>query len=179
LSKTCIYHSTHPQAVFPPITIAIMPTNPGFHPLLFSALHFLIFSLGDLLGQNICSISSLRIWSPYPLLTLSFSRTLFIPLFLACNLTLSSSRSLATPLINSDVLFFLILFAFGISSGYVTGSCMMSAPSLEHNPRLKDEEDLDTAATVAMFSLVSGLVLGSMASFGIRAMICGCNPFIH
>jgi len=55
---------------------------------------------------------------------------------------------------------------------------MMSAPSLEHNPRLKGRrEDVDVAATVASFCLGGGLVLGSMASFAVRAAVCDCNPF--
>jgi equilibrative nucleoside transporter 1/2/3 len=56
----------------------------------------------------------------------------------------------------------------------------MSAPSLEHNPRLKGrKDDVDVAATVANFFLVGGLVLGSFASFAVRAIICGCNPFVE
>lgn len=55
---------------------------------------------------------------------------------------------------------------------------MMSAPSLEHNPRLKGrKEDVDVAATVASFCLVGGLALGSVANFAVRAAVCGCNPF--
>lgn len=55
---------------------------------------------------------------------------------------------------------------------------MMSAPSLAHNPRLKGrKEDVDVAATVASFCLMGGLTVGSLVSFGVRATICGCNPF--
>lgn len=83
-----------------------------------------------------------------------------------------------TPLINSDLLFMLILLAFGFSNGYVSSLCMMSAASVEHNPRLKGRtEDVDVAATVASFCLVGGLALGSFASFAVKAAICGCNPF--
>lgn len=55
---------------------------------------------------------------------------------------------------------------------------MMSAPSVEHNKRLKGrKEDVDIAATVTSFCLVGGLVLGSVMSFGVRAAVCKCNPF--
>lgn len=55
---------------------------------------------------------------------------------------------------------------------------MMSAPSLEHNPRLRGRrEDVDVAATVAGFCLVGGLALGSIASFAVRGVVCACNPF--
>jgi equilibrative nucleoside transporter 1/2/3 len=72
----------------------------------------------------------------------------------------------------------LILFAFGLSNGYVASMCLMSAPSLEHNPRLKGQrEDVDVAATVSQFCLIGGLVLGSIASFIVRGAVCACNPF--
>jgi len=167
-------------AVYPPITTLVQPTNPKFHPLLFSGVHFLVFNLGDFLGRYVCSIPSLLIWSARRLLVLSVARTLFIPLFLACNIRLPSmpSEFPSSPLISSDFLFFLILFLFGATNGYVSSLCLMSAPSLEHNPRLRGRrEDVDVAATVATFCIVGGLVLGSMGSFAVRAMICGCNPF--
>lgn len=57
---------------------------------------------------------------------------------------------------------------------------MMAAPSLEHNPRLQGRrKDVDVAATVASFCLVGGLVMGSIASFAVRAAVCECNPFIQ
>jgi len=56
---------------------------------------------------------------------------------------------------------------------------MMAAPSLEHNPRLKGRaEDVDVAATVASFCLVAGLAAGGIASFAVKSVICGCNPFM-
>ncbi|KAI0347455.1 hypothetical protein BDW22DRAFT_1368089 [Trametopsis cervina] len=166
-------------AVFPPITISVLPTNPATHPLLFSAIHFFVFNVGDFFGRYICSFPRLVIWSPKRLLSLSLARTLFIPIFLMCNVqrpTLSQSAS--TAIINSDVLFMLILLAFGLSNGYVSSLCMMAAPSVEHNPRLKGRvEDVDVAATVASFCLVGGLAIGGFASFAVRAAVCDCNPF--
>jgi equilibrative nucleoside transporter 1/2/3 len=172
--------------------MAIEPVNPWFHPLLFSGLHILLFSVGDLFGRHLCSFPSLLIWSPYRLLRLSFAHTLFVPLFVACNIQLSPSRPQLSllylhplgsglppsPLINSDLVFFLILFAFGTSNGYVSSLCLMAASSLEHNKELRDEEDVDTAATIGLFCMVSGITLGSFFSFGIRAVVCRCNPFV-
>lgn len=55
---------------------------------------------------------------------------------------------------------------------------MIAAPSVTHNPRLGGRRaDVDVAATLASFFLVGGLVLGSAASFAVRARVCGCNPF--
>ncbi|KAG6856709.1 hypothetical protein H0H87_001498 [Tephrocybe sp. NHM501043] len=95
--------------------------------------------------------------------------------------TLSPSSNLpTTPIITSDLFFMLILLAFGVSNGYVSSLCMMSAPSLDHNQRLENrKEDVDVAATIVNFSLVAGLALGSIASFAVMSVVCGCNPFSH
>jgi equilibrative nucleoside transporter 1/2/3 len=165
------------QAVYPAITTSIQSTNPDIHPLLFSSTHFLVFNIGDFLGRYTCSYPIFLIWSAKHLLTLSVARTLFIPVFLMCNVQRPSIVP-SSPVISSDFFYMAILFAFGWSNGYVSSLCMMSAPSLEHNPRLKGRvEDVDTAATVASFCLVGGLALGSIASFAVRAAICNCNPF--
>jgi solute carrier family 29 (equilibrative nucleoside transporter), member 1/2/3 len=61
----------------------------------------------------------------------------------------------------------------------VSTLCQMAAPSLEHNPRLKGRrEDVDLAAVIAGFCVVGGLVSGSILSFTVRAIVCGCNPFV-
>ena len=96
-----------------------------------------------------------------------------------CNIQRSSASTTATTaVISSDYLYMFILLIFGLSNGYVSSLCMMAAPSVEHNPRLKGRlEDVDVAATVASFCLVGGLAVGSFGSFGVRAAVCNCNPF--
>ncbi|KAI9448341.1 nucleoside transporter-domain-containing protein [Lactarius indigo] len=166
-------------SVFPTITISIVPTNPAIHPLFFSSLHFLVFGIGDWFGRYLCSIPRLLVWSAKNLLGLSLARTLFIPLFLACNLQRDASSPSAPPMISSDALFMLLLFAFALSNGYVSSMCLMSASSLEHNPQLMGrKEDVDLAAPIASFCIVGGLVIGSVLSFIVRAIVCGCNPFL-
>lgn len=49
------------------------------------------------------------------ILLLSASRLLFVPLFLGCNLSTSSSGAI----FHSDLIYFLFLIAFGITNGYV------------------------------------------------------------
>jgi len=166
------------QSVFPTITISIVSTNPAIHPLLFSSLHFVVYNVGDWFGRYLCGIPRLLIWCARRLLILSLLRTLFIPLFLACNLQHDASSPSTPPIINSDLLFMLLLFAFGVSNGYVSSMGLIAAPSLEHNPRLKGrKEDVDIAAPIASFCLVGGLVIGSILSFIVRAIVCSCNPF--
>jgi len=165
-------------AVFPPITISIAPTNPATNPLLFSVFHFLVFNVGDLTGRYLCSIPRLYIWSPRKLLSLSIARTLFIPIFLLCNVQRGSSTVPMMAFISSDVLYMFILLLFGVSNGYVSSLFMMSVSSVEHNAYLRGRvEDVDVAATVASFFLIGGLVIGSFASFAVRAAVCNCNPF--
>ncbi|KAH8106313.1 nucleoside transporter-domain-containing protein [Cristinia sonorae] len=165
-------------SVFPPITISIVPTNPATHPLLFSAVHFLVFNVGDFTGRTICSYPRLLVWSSRRLSVFSFARTLFIPIFLLCNIQRGGSSTAAPAFINSDIIYMLILLTFGATNGYVSTLLMMSASSVEHNPYLRGRvEDVDVAATVASFFLIGGLALGSFASFAVRAAICDCNPF--
>lgn len=176
-------------SVFPPITASIRSTNPVppsetgrisiFSPILFTSLHFLVFNIGDYVGRAVCSNPRVHISSGRRLLTLSALRTIFIPLFLACNVQRPSATPSVTspPLINSDFLFFLILLVFGISNGFVGTMCMIAAPSPSYNPRLKKEQ-IEIAATLAQFSLVGGLAVGSVFSFGVKAAVCQCNPFI-
>ncbi|KAI0356513.1 hypothetical protein OH77DRAFT_1423442 [Trametes cingulata] len=166
-------------AVFPPITVSVLPTNPSVHALIFSAVHFLMFNIGDFAGRSICSLPSFHVWSARRLLTLSLLRTLFIPLFLMCNVQWASASTSSGPIISSDIIFMTIVLFFGLTNGYVSSMCMMAAPSLAHNPRLKGKvEDVDVAATVASFCLVGGLAMGSVLSFAVRALVCDCNPFI-
>lgn len=55
--------------------------------------------------------------------------------------------------------------------------CMIAASSPAHNPRIKKEQ-VEVAATLAQFSLVGGLAVGSVFSFGVKAAVRQCNPFI-
>ncbi|KAH9927120.1 nucleoside transporter-domain-containing protein [Epithele typhae] len=166
-------------AVFPPITVSVTSTNPAVHPLVFTAVHFLMFNLGDFGGRTLCSFPRLHVWSARRLALLALLRTLFVPLFLLCNVQWGAGAGAArSPVISSDAAFMLLMLLFGGSSGYVSSMCMMAAPSLAHNPRLGGRaEDVDVAATVASFFLVGGLAVGSVVSFAVRGAVCDCNPF--
>ncbi|KAH8115795.1 hypothetical protein DFH11DRAFT_1305599 [Phellopilus nigrolimitatus] len=63
VAVACVFLVT--LSVFPPITASVQPTNPSFHPLLFTSVHFLIFNIGDLAGRYpLCHTSSSRLVSP-------------------------------------------------------------------------------------------------------------------
>jgi len=107
----------------------------------------------------------------------SIVRTLFIPIFLLCNIQRPGSHGL--PVISSDLVYMLLVGALGLSNGYVSTLGMLGACSLEHNPRLHRREDVPVASTIISFCLVVGLAIGGFGSFGVRAVICECNPFLE
>lgn len=169
-------------------------------------LHFVIFNsksiattfglwkltsyiVGDYIGRTyLASYSALNLTSPRRILFLSLGRTLFIPVFFACNVTPREVGN--TPFINSDILYFLIILLFSMTNGYVPppflsrimntrvnlyarylGSlCMVVSSSPDLNPRIKADER-DVAATLASFCLVAGLAAGSLASFAVGAAV--------
>ncbi|EJD54145.1 hypothetical protein AURDEDRAFT_96686 [Auricularia subglabra TFB-10046 SS5] len=159
-------------SVFPAITASVKPSHPApdgtpslAHPYMFTALHFLLFNIGDWLGRYLCSFPRFVIWNGKVLAILAVIRTLFIPLFLSCNFGTAAATGA------SDVWFFVLVLALGTSNGWLSSLCMMSAPDIVHNPRLAGREDVDTAATIASFCLVGGLSLGSIVSFGVSAFV--------
>ncbi|CAE6393092.1 unnamed protein product [Rhizoctonia solani] len=165
-------------SVFPPITAYVAPTSSSmFTPSTFIAFHFLVFNVGDYLGRFACAYPMFQFWKRKQLASYSLSRVLFIPLILMCNVRAPGMGLDKTPLFNSDFIFFFLVFLLGFTNGHCCGLCMMSAPSTEHNGRIRSEQ-VDTAAMVAQFSLVGGLAAGSAASFAVRRMVCGCNPFL-
>lgn len=88
------------------------------HPLVFTAFHFLLFNFGDWIGRWLCKFKFFLFWSGPSLLLSSLLRLLFIPLILACASYIKDTQP-RTPFIQSDLPFFLILSAFGISNGYL------------------------------------------------------------
>lgn len=145
---------------------------------IFSAIHFLVFNVGDWVGRYLCRFPVLQVWVASKLVTLSLLRMLFIPLFLACNVVPPTSLpsyspfliSMTKPIIASDATYVFILLLFGISNGHLGSSCMMAAPSLEHNRRLRRDE-VDSAAVVAGFCLNAGLLLGGAGSFLVGGLV--------
>ena len=146
--------------------------NARIHPLLFTAVHFLAFYTGDLLGRYSCSFPRLLVWSGKKILAMSLSRTLFIPLLLLCNVDRPATTIPVPPIIHSDILFMIIMLTMGYTYGYVTTMAVLAVSSLEHNPRLKGRrEDVDVAATLGGSFVIVGLAVGALSSFGVQAMV--------
>ncbi|KAG8213954.1 equilibrative nucleoside transporter [Butyriboletus roseoflavus] len=166
------YVFTVTLAVFPAITARVQPVNPRIHPLLFTAVHYLVFNIGDLVGRHSCTFPRLLVWSPKKILAMSLSRTLFVPLILLCNVYRPTTTTPVSPIINSDILFMIILLTMGYTNGFVSSIATLAVSSLEHNPRLEGRrEDVDVAATLGGTFAIVGLASGALCSFGVQAMI--------
>ncbi|KAA1118585.1 hypothetical protein PGTUg99_011628 [Puccinia graminis f. sp. tritici] len=152
---------------------ALMTTSNGsrfldnwYKPTIFIPLHFVIFNLGDwtgrILPQLLPGLSQRLIQKKTILYTLSGMRTVFIPLFLVCNVDYSS-----IVFFRSDLIYLIILVCFSISNGYLS-ALIMTAGVIE--PTLKPNE-VDVAATCLSFYLTSGLAAGSLISFAVKAIV--------
>ncbi|BGP61543.1 hypothetical protein NBRC10512_006748 [Rhodotorula toruloides] len=165
-------------AVFPSITATIVSVKTGEpdvklfqRPELFVPLGFAVFAAGDWLGRVMPQWEKLA-WTNWKILMgISVARLIFVPLFLMCNQTAGGA---GRAIIRSDVAFFLIMFAFAVSNGYISTLIMLASvvePSLE-------QEEIEVAATCLAFYLTAGLSAGSFLSFAVRAATCRCNPFV-
>ncbi|KAI9823044.1 MAG: hypothetical protein M1832_002698 [Thelocarpon impressellum] len=156
--------------LFPVFSQAILSVQPPgsssrlFEPDSFIPLALLFWNAGDLLGRLSTGIPALSFPSTSPpqlLLLAALLRTLFIPLYLACNIP-----SQQPPLIASDLFYLVVVqFGFGLTNGWLGSSCMIAAP------RAVEEDEREAAGGFMGLCLVAGLTAGSLASFGAAAWI--------
>ncbi|CAE7169256.1 unnamed protein product [Rhizoctonia solani] len=145
--------------VFPAVTTRIEPVDPATNPLVFNALHFLVFNIADLTGRAMVSMD-LFPSGDAALIVYSLARTIFVPAFIVCNAT-----GHWPTLITSDVTYMLVLFAFGVTCGHLTTLALISAAE-DPDPEVSGKE-----TRVAQFWMMLGYVVGGMASFGIGAIL--------
>lgn len=132
-----------------------------FQPASFIPLGFLFWNIGDLIGRIIPAVPSLSLTShPYLLFILAVSRTLFIPLYLLCNLQGKGAA------INSDAFYlFIVQLFFGITNGYIGSNCMMGF--IEY----VDGDEAEAAGGFMSLCLVTGLTVGSFLSFFVAGSV--------
>ena len=147
--------------VFPVFTQEILSVRPidsaprWLKPPSFIPLAFLFWNAGDLVG---------RLMNLYPQITLfarpravfagSILRTVFIPLYLLCNIKGRGS------IIPSDFFYlFIVQFFFGLTNGYLGSTCMIAAASFV------EVEEREAAGGFMGLILVWGLTIGSLLSF--------------
>lgn len=153
---TVIYIYIITLALFPSITVQVKSVNDSIESSIFVSIHFLLFNIGDWIGRTLPIWKPFQLFSSYALLILSLLRTIFIPIFLNCNLNLSGSDS---GWIQSDFIFFSSVLFFAISNGWLTSLVFMAAPK-DHPMTVKPK-----VGNIMSFFLVVGLALGGLASF--------------
>ena len=169
-------------SVFPAITSEVRPLS-NKDPLnpcpsagrLFGDLwipcSFLLFNVGDTVGRF---FAMYRIIPSEKIYFLSISRIVFVPLFLMCNVVPSISASdLPSPILAHDFWPVILMFLMSSTNGFLASQDMMYGP-------MQVEDELQSrAGTMMVFFLQLGLILGSVISFGVRAITCLCNPFVE
>jgi equilibrative nucleoside transporter 1/2/3 len=150
-------------ALFPSITGSIDSVSKcddaksRFHNDLFVPVSFLLFNGGDFLGRSLAgyvntenAVATKRI-----LFTASVCRFVFFPLFLLCNV----AKTKLEVVFDSDVYPIVFMLFFAVSNGLTSTVCMMVGPSMVAT----NEQEM--AGNVMVFSLSSGLFMGSLLSF--------------
>lgn len=178
LLLTIIIAFTVTMTLFPAITVGITPTNPApvthrswTHPEVFVTMHFLIFNILDLLGRALPGLLSFLVPKKGgTLLLLSLLRTIFIPLILLCHVETPPDILSPSPPMIGDIGYLIILILFALSNGWITSACFMRSTDTGRS----GEEEL--GGMVMSVALNVGLVLGSIFSFLVKAMVCQCNP---
>ncbi|KAG8697097.1 hypothetical protein FRC08_006736 [Ceratobasidium sp. 394] len=147
--------------LFPAITATIEPINTRIDPLLFNAIHFLVFNIADLAGRSLASVRLLSPTNDTFLSTYSLLRTVFVPFFIACNVAGSSRPAVVT----SDTTYMLGLFLLGLTHGHCSTLSLVAASETE------DEKQRGRATRLTQFWMMAGIVVGGGASFGVRALL--------
>ncbi|KAG0047880.1 hypothetical protein BGZ83_007145 [Gryganskiella cystojenkinii] len=173
-------------SLFPSITALVESTNESpdrgrIFGDLFVPLHFLVFNLGDWAGKAMPSIAFFAPNTTHPTrkqqlryLAGALIRLSFIPIFLTANLPIKPESARLLPfLIRRDEVWFVLVFLFAISSGYLGSIIMMVGPAC-----VLGGEKKGRAGVKLGFWLTAGLALGSVGSFGVRELMCargGCS----
>ncbi|XP_033985609.1 equilibrative nucleoside transporter 2-like isoform X2 [Trematomus bernacchii] len=153
---TCVFAVT--LSVFPVITLRVRTVyqgNPVWENVFTCVCCFIVFNAFDLAGRGAPSLVQ---WpsKESPLFPVSvFSRLVFIPLLMMCNV----ENSNLTILFSHDCAFVTIMALFSFTNGYLATLCMSYAPQLVRS------KDCETAGSLMSFFLVLGLALGASLSF--------------
>jgi len=145
--------------VFPVFTQAILSTRVSkdtgrlFQPDVFIPWGFLLWNVGDLAGRVICGWEVFTTKNAIVLAVSSVARIAFIPLYFMCNINGEGAT------IESDVFYWLVQLAFGVSNGWIGSNCMMAPPDYV------DDEEKEACGGFMGLCLVVGLATGSLLSF--------------
>ena len=140
--------------------------NRFFDDDVFVAFHFVLFNVGDWVGRLLPIVKSMRTFKPKLLVWFSLLRTIFVPAFMFCNIVVSDRK--LPVIIDNDVVYFLIVWIFAVSNGWLGSLTMMAAPQQES---IRSAAEKSLVGSVMSFSLVAGLALGGSMSFVIRSIV--------
>lgn len=169
-SATAVFLTFCITMVFPVFTQETTTTHPEPVPpylrdASFIPLALLVWNAGDLFGRLMPLFPKLSLASrPKILLVLSIARVLFIPLYLACNITPREASAQAAAdnrgLVMPDEFYLLVVqLPFGLSNGYLGSCCMMGSSSCV------EQGEEEAAGSFMGLCLVAGLAVGSFCSF--------------
>ncbi|KAI8332486.1 equilibrative nucleoside transporter [Chlamydoabsidia padenii] len=151
----------------PPSTSTNKHQSRFFDDDIFIAMHFLLFNVGDWVGRMVPLWPLFRTFNPILLGLFSLLRTLFIPVFLVCNIVVSTERNLPV-LIQSDLVYFLLIWIFSVTNGWISCLAMMAAPQQSY---LRSGIERSKVGSILGFSLVVGLAIGGCLSFWARSLV--------
>uniref|UniRef100_A0A3B3BM74 Solute carrier family 29 member 1b n=1 Tax=Oryzias melastigma TaxID=30732 RepID=A0A3B3BM74_ORYME len=123
---------------------------------------FLLFNLCDWSGR---SLTAVCMWPRKDSLVLPvcvLCRTLFIPLFMLCNV---EPRFHLPVFFHHDGFFIVFMILFAFSNGYLASLCMC------YGPKKVLPHEAETAGAIMAFFLSLGLALGAVSSFLTRALV--------
>eukprot|EP00123_Amoebidium_parasiticum_P021654 comp7119_c0_seq1/m.2850 comp7119_c0_seq1/g.2850 ORF comp7119_c0_seq1/g.2850 comp7119_c0_seq1/m.2850 type:complete len:459 (-) comp7119_c0_seq1:453-1829(-) len=179
LGFAIFYNFVVTLAIFPVVPMNIAPlTSPTvsrfFGDLWVPVYCYVFFNVGDLLA---------RVVGPYMILpkrwVLPFSilRTVFFPFFMLCNVTcwdVEQSQyipSLLPKVFMNDAWPIVFIFLLSITNGVTYQMAMNYVPD-----SVKGHER-PVANAICQSMMIFGFAIGSLASFGVKAINCPGNPF--
>jgi len=157
-------------ALFPALTARVQSTNDSLSTIVFVALHFFIFNMGDLIGRSLPSISPrLFLFRKIKVIAaLCLLRTAFVPLLAYCNVSSSSHDSPSSFSLFGDPIFFSLMALLGLSNGLFATSVFVIGPRQDN---LTEPNDQNLAAGLLSWWLTFGLAIGSLSSFIVAASV--------
>lgn len=140
----------------------------------FSLLHYFIFNCADWFGRVLTASRFFVVKNTRAIVFFALLQTLFIPVFMMCNSEAPQTGGRIIPTwISSDAGFFTVLALFALCNGWTTSLAFMQAPQ-----KAEGAQEEEVAGVIQSFSMSIGCTLGSLCGFGLRGIVCRCNPFI-
>ncbi|ANB14408.1 nucleoside transmembrane transporter FUN26 [Sugiyamaella lignohabitans] len=135
-----------------PVFAGTVKSSNGIPTQFFIPAVYLFWNSGDLLGRVLCGRPQFVVKDRRALTGYAVARLLFVPAFFLTNIN-------GDGIIQSDVYYLLLQFAFGVTNGQLVTSALMESPSFVN------ENEKEAAGGFMTMSLSIGLAVGSLLSF--------------